>query len=200
MPHYSIMGTQLSVSIVNDHGNQKVIARGCDHKEVIDSAFNEVPEINRRLKISQKNRTHGMKSTRLYATWESMKRRCNNPNAKSYKHYGGRGICVCGQWNRFEAFAQWAVENGYSDELTIERIDTDGNYEPSNCCWKTQKDQQNNRRNNHRIAINGVTKTLSQWAESSGINPKTILSRINYGWRDEDLLRPVNRGIKYNKV
>lgn len=91
--------------------------------------------------------THGMKKTRLYRTWVNMKARCNNPKDRCFGSYGGRGIKVCGEWEKsFQSFYDWAMSHGYTEELTIERKNVNGNYEPSNCCWITMTEQQKNKR------------------------------------------------------
>ncbi len=93
------------------------------------------------------NTTHGGTHSRLFSIWKSMKTRCGNPNSKSYSYYGGRGIKVCDLWlNNFAEFEKWALENGYSDKLTLDRKNPDGNYEPDNCRWATWHEQRINRR------------------------------------------------------
>lgn len=103
---------------------------GCYHKEM----------------LSERSTSHGMTNSRLYRIWHNMKNRCFYSGDKHFSDYGGRGITVCDEWkNSFEAFHDWAMPNGYADNLTIDRVDNDGNYEPSNCRWITMKEQCKNR-------------------------------------------------------
>lgn len=136
-------------------------------------------------------------TTRLNNIFDNMKRRCYNPKNTHYDCYGGRGIKVCDEWNNREqvrlkngtcskgwlAFKKWALENGYQDNLTIDRIDPNGNYEPSNCRWVTMKVQSNNLRNNVRLTYKGKTQTIHQWCEELNLNYDCIRDRIRKkGW------------------
>lgn len=108
---------------------------------------------------------HRMGDTKIYRVWQAMKQRCNYPKTKYYKNYGGRGIKVCEEWESdFTTFYEWAMANGYEDGLSIDRKDVNGNYEPSNCKWSTNLEQQNNTRYNVMLTYKGETKTASQWA------------------------------------
>lgn len=133
-----------------------------------------------------------------------MKRRCYNPKSKFYKDYGGRGIKVCDEWmdkkNGHANFQKWALESGWHEFLTIDRIDVNGNYEPSNCRWATPKEQSNNRRDNNYITIGGVTKTAQEWADQVGISMNGFKSRINSGWSEEELLQPKKKPLKMTKA
>lgn len=116
-----------------------------------------------------------------------MKARCYCKSATSYMNYHMFGITVCNEWrNNFQAFYDWAMDNGYADNLSIDRINNDGNYEPNNCRWSTRKEQANNRCNNKSITINNKTQTLKQWAEEQDLNYDTVYRRIYvYGWSPE---------------
>lgn len=140
----------------------------------------------RRLETNRKRLTkHGGKGTRIYNIWQGMKERCCNTKNPAYKHYGGRGITVCQEWlNDFSAFRDWSTVNGYDDLLTIDRIDKNGNYDPSNCRWVTMKIQNNNRRNNKQISFNGKQHTISEVAEMTGIKSNTLYKRI---WRKNQI-------------
>lgn len=150
-----------------------------------------------RAKTIERNIVHGKSKTRIYRIYQHMVERCFSKSDKRYLEYGGRGITICAEWlseHGFEHFYKWSVHNGYSDNLTIDRKDVNGNYEPLNCRWVSMKIQQNNRRNNHLITFQGVTKTLSQWSEVTGIKSLTILHRINSGWNTEKaLFTPVRK-------
>lgn len=131
-------------------------------------------------KKKQGRKTHGGSKTRLFKSWSDMKSRCYNKNNKRYARYGGRGISVCEEWiDNFESFRDWAITNGYDENLTIDRIDNDGNYCPENCRWSTVKSQMQNMSRNRRLELNGETHTLSEWGDITGIKRSTIARRID---------------------
>lgn len=134
---------------------------------------------NRNERIKESNTKHGEFGTRLYNTWGHMIQRCTNPKNKDYGNYGGRGITVCDEWRKdFRSFCEWAVSNGYCDDLTLDREDVNGNYEPSNCRWSNHKEQCNNKRTNCMITYAGKTQTLMQWAEELNLNYSITYQRI----------------------
>ena len=137
------------------------------------------------------NITHGKTYTQVYRAWLAMIARCTNPNHRSYKDYGGRGISVCSRWRAFEEFFEDMGDppTGY----TLDRISTDGDYTPDNCRWATQKEQMRNKRNSRNITINGETLCMVDWAERLAIPRGTIKCRIDVlGWNALDALtRPV---------
>lgn len=125
---------------------------------------------------------HGKAETRIYHEWNKIKQRCFNKNDKAFKNYGGRGITVTEEWQKdFNAFYSWAMANGYADNLTIDRINVNGNYEPNNCRWVTFVEQQNNRRNNHFVEHNGETHTIAEWARILHKPYTTLHKRIAKG-------------------
>lgn len=133
---------------------------------------------------------HGCTNTRLFHIWQHMKARCNYPANKSYRNYGGRGIIVCTEWNDFLPFQEWALNNGYSDSLTIDRIDNSKGYCPENCRWVNYYVQNNNRRYNHLIEYKGEIKTLAQWAVTTGLPATTLYNRLEVlGWSVERALK-----------
>ena len=127
---------------------------------------------------------HGGTYTRLYSIWEAMKARTEYSSSQSYENYGGRGIKVCDEWRHdFQKFHDWAMAHGYQDDLTIDRIDVNGNYCPENCRWATKKEQGRNKRDIPKITYNGETLTLAEWSEKLDIKKTTLQTRIyNLGW------------------
>ena len=133
---------------------------------------------------------HGMEGTRIYKIWQGIKKRCYLLSCDKYHLYGGRGITMCDEWkNNFIPFFKWAMSNGYKDNLTIDRIDVNGNYDPSNCRWATHKEQMRNTRKNHLIEFNGETKCLTEWAELFNIDVRKLHNRIKKGWPIEKALK-----------
>lgn len=117
-----------------------------------------------------------------------MKQRCYDENASEFKRYGKRGIRVSDLWiNDYKAFKKWSLQNGYSDSLSIDRINVDGNYEPSNCKWSTPKEQANNRRNSLFVEYKGKRQTLAQWSEDLNIPYSCLYGRFINGWEMEDM-------------
>ena len=108
---------------------------------------------------------HGLTKTRIHRIWANMLQRCTNPKCSRYKNYGARGIQVCEEWKDFMSFYNWAIDNGYTDTLTIERKDVNGNYEPNNCEWITSQKQSLNTTRSVKFTYNGITKNLSEWAK-----------------------------------
>lgn len=126
-------------------------------------------------KLVEFNTKHGKAHTRLYEIWSGMKKRCYNKNFEKYNHYGGRGVKVSEEWKEsFIAFEKWAIKNGYNDNLTIDRSDVNGNYEPSNCTWIPQTKQTLNTRKSIKITYKGQTKNASEWARELGKNKETV--------------------------
>lgn len=131
--------------------------------------------------VGHNNETHKKSRTRMFNIWINMIQRCNNPKNSCYKYYGNKNIQVTKEWLDFENFYNWASTNGYTDKLTIDRIDNNGNYEPNNCRWVDMKTQQRNRSNNNLITINGDTKCLAEWCIIYHISPSAVWLRTQKG-------------------
>lgn len=137
---------------------------------------------------------------RIYIIWRNMRRRCNNESDQAYNHYGGRGIVVCEDWNNdYALFREWAVSNGYSPELTIDRIDVNGNYCPENCRWVTMKEQTYNKRNTVYIEYQGERHTFLDWSKITGIRLSILKSRYRQGEPFETMF-DLNVGSEHRKV
>ena len=136
--------------------------------------------------LKKQNVKHGMSNTKIYNIWSSMKRRCYTKTQTAYKHYGARGIKICDKWldkdNGFMNFYNWAIKNGYHEGLSIDRINVDGNYEPKNCRWVTQKVQSNNTRRNVYIVYNEEKHTLKEWSDLLNLNYKAVFNRYQKGF------------------
>ena len=141
------------------------ISCGCYQREVVSKIFT----------------THGMTKSRLYRIYNAMKNRCYNEKQPNYMNYGGRGIGICEEWLQgFGVFQEWALANGYADDLTIERIDNSKDYSPDNCRWATRAEQSRNTRRNHRYTHNGRTQVLTDWCKELGLDFHTVENRIHH--------------------
>lgn len=120
---------------------------------------------------------HGGYGTRLYSVWRGMVQRCTVPSFSQYMNYGGRGIRLWAEWLNFSAFRTWALASGYTDELTLERINNDGDYMPTNCAWIPKAQQAKNKRSNVRIQHNGVEYIATDLAKELGVKYTTLLYR-----------------------
>lgn len=131
---------------------------------------------------------HLLCNSRIYKIWGDMKNRCSNPHNHAYKYYGTRGITFYSEWINFESFYNWALNNGYKDNLTLDRINYNGNYEPSNCRWVTKKVQARNTSKNTFITYKNETHCLSEWAEIFNIDYNMLWKRLSSGWAFEEAI------------
>lgn len=173
-----------------DCGNQKIVRQQylCEGRIVSCGCYNK-----EKAKFNNQGYKHGGKYTRLYRIWRGIKDRCINHNSQHWDDYGGRGIKMCDEWvSDFVVFRDWALSNGYSPELSIDRIDNNGNYTPDNCRWVNIFVQANNRRDNKRYEYNGISKTISQWSKETGIQESTLNLRLKRWPIERALTEPVH--------
>lgn len=167
------------------HGKTAWICR-CDCGKIVRKDANAMRQgyslscgCMRRELAAIRHTTHDHCGTRLYNIYHDMKARCYRKTCPKYSTYGARGIKICDEWlNDFTTFYDWAIANGYKENLTIDRIDNNGNYEPGNCRWVTNKVQSLNRRSNHILECQGQKKTISEWCEITGLSYSTISARV----------------------
>lgn len=131
--------------------------------------------------LVERNYKHGFPKDRLYIIWKTMRQRCNNPKKDHFDRYGGRGIKYAPEWEEYPPFREWALNNGYAENLTLDRIDNDGDYTPENCRWVTQKQQMNNVCYNVKLEIDGVSRTITAWSQISGRSYGIIRRRLSKG-------------------
>ena len=157
--------------------NGDVKSCGCLQKEVRKENALHLDKV--RLK-------HGMSDNRLYRIYNDMVSRCYRKSINGYENYGGRGIRVCDEWlgeDGFKNFMSWSFANGYNEELTIDRLDSNGHYEPNNCKWSTRKEQANNTRATIFLEYGREKHSLTEWSEITGIRKGTLYTRMRKGWR-----------------
>lgn len=161
-----------SIPLTTDLIKNRIQSCGCYHKDRTSEIFKK----------------HGQYKTRLYRIWGNMIQRCSNPKNDNYHLYGAKGVSVCDEWKDFASFCKWAIENGYADNLSIDRKENDKGYSPDNCRWATPQEQTDNRDCTQIISFNGKTQTLKRWSEETGIPYKNLLWRIRHGWSIEKAL------------
>lgn len=172
-------------------GNKKIV-----YQRALVSGHTRSCGCLRKEELIKRSTKHNCCNTRIYNIYASMKKRCLNRNEQAYPNYGGRGNLICEEWlgeNGFENFYKWSMENGYDDKLTIDRINVNGNYEPSNCRWVTYREQNRNKRNNIVILWNGETKILKDLCIELGMNYQTVKMRVHHGWEiNRALTEPIH--------
>lgn len=175
--------------VLCDCGNQTIVLAGA-----LKSKKTQSCGCLQRERTSKAKTTHGLyhdqnrRRSKLNRVWCTMKERCQNPNSKSFKDYGGRGITICDEWQKYQPFFVWAMLHGYQEGLQIERMNNDGNYEPDNCRWATKKEQGKNKRNNITISFNGKTQILREWADELQVDRRLLEARVKRGWPPERIL------------
>lgn len=186
----NIVGQRFGRLIVKDYGGKGTWKCLCDCGNQVTTRTNSLKGgLTQSCGCLSRERTleactkHGLSKHPLYRTWINMRSRCNNPNSTKYEIYGGKGISVCDEWeNSIELFYRWAIDNGWRKGLTIDRINSDSDYCPSNCRWVDYKVQANNTTQVHNITYDGKTMGIVAWSEELGISKKMLSERIRRGW------------------
>lgn len=171
------------------------IVRGCDLKSGCVKSCGCLKKEQDKYNLKS-SKTHNKSNTRLYRIWSNMKDRCINPKNKRYNRYGERGITFCDEWIDFENFYNWAIQNGYKENLTLDRINNDLNYCPDNCRWANSRQQARNRSTNIFVEYKGQEMTLIELSEKIDIDYNTLKRRYVRGDRGEYLIRPINKTVK----
>jgi hypothetical protein len=161
----------------------------CGHEQLIENRRIVINDAHSCRKCANKGTPkHNKYKTRLYSIWKNMRSRCYIKGNNNYPHYGARGITICKAWGDFMQFYSWSMENGYADNLTIDRHNNNGNYEPSNCRWVTQAEQLNNTRRNLLLTYERKTMTLKQWSKKTSTPYGTMRYRYKHGWEPMEVL------------
>lgn len=180
--HHSTTG-HTYVTCKCDCGKIKIVRASC----LVQGVTRSCGCLEKESKIKNSTK-HGLYGTRIYRIWMGMKRRCYDTKVEQYKNYGGRGISYCQEWEKFIPFYNWAMANGYNDNLTIDRIDVNGDYEPNNCRWIKEKEQHRNTRSNKILKYKGKSYCAKKWAEILGLNYNTLLTHLRKGMTIKDAL------------
>lgn len=163
-------------------GNQKILPtgdlQGESHTQSCGCLATEIRKERMRARATKHGDSMNDELSGILRRWENMHKRCNNPNDSHYHSYGGRGIKICDEWYDYDNFREWALKNGYDKNLTLEREDVNGDYEPSNCSWIPMADQARNKQNTFYVTYNNETKTVLEWSEITGIPYKTLWARL----------------------
>lgn len=183
--------TVLSYDQTKNQRHKKVIAK-CDCGKIVSVYIDNLVGGKTKScgclfheKLVQRNTKHGFPKDRLYIIWKTMRQRCNNANKDHFDRYGGRGITYCKEWEEYPAFRSWALQNGYHPDLSLDRIDNDGMYCPDNCRWVTQKKQMNNTSKSVFLEVDGITHTIAEWSEITGVKYDVIYRRYKKGLGDK---------------
>ena len=184
-PYVSPRGEKSKQWLCKCECGNEIVVRGC----MLTSGNTQSCGCLRKDVSAKRMYVHGCTHTRLYNIWKLIKSRCLNPNNRRFDRYGGRGITLCEEWMRYPPFRDWAIENGYDGELSIDRINNDDGYYPHNCRWANMFIQANNKSSNHLLCQGSNQHTMREWSDITGIPYSTLRSRVNsLNWSEDDAL------------